>query len=151
MVYFKQCHARKGGTVKKQDVIEAKEIIFFDGVCGLCNQFVDILVKCDHLHRYRFAPLQGETAAHYLSKTVRTELNTLVFYKDKKILYRSEAVLEILMGLGGWWRYCRVLTYCPRFLRDLVYTLVAQFRYKLFSRRKTCRLPSREEKQWFLK
>ena len=134
----------------KHDVVAVKEIIFFDGVCGLCNQFVDFVLQRDQLHRYRFSPLQGETAAHYLSETLRAELTTIVFYKDEKILCRSDAVLEVLIGLGGWWRYCRLLRLCPPFLRDMVYKLVAHYRYKLFSRRKTCRLPSREEKQWFL-
>ena len=41
-------------------------ILFFDGVCGLCNRFVDFMLKADSRSRYRYAPLQGETARRLL-------------------------------------------------------------------------------------
>ena len=42
-------------------------IVFFDGVCGLCNQAVDFLVSRDRKHGLRFAPLQGETSQRLLN------------------------------------------------------------------------------------
>ena len=41
-------------------------IIFFDGVCGLCNSFVDIIFKADKKGIFKFSPLQGDTAKKYL-------------------------------------------------------------------------------------
>lgn len=41
-------------------------ILFFDGVCGLCNRFVDFMLRADSQHRFRYAPLQGETARRLL-------------------------------------------------------------------------------------
>ncbi|MHC5065865.1 MAG: DCC1-like thiol-disulfide oxidoreductase family protein, partial [Planctomycetota bacterium] len=32
-------------------------IIFFDGVCGLCNRFVDQVMRHDKKSIFRFAPL----------------------------------------------------------------------------------------------
>ena len=43
-------------------------ILFFDGVCGLCNRFVDFMLRTDSQHRFRFAPLQGETARRLLAE-----------------------------------------------------------------------------------
>lgn len=37
-------------------------VIFFDGVCGLCNGFVDFALARDRRGVFRFATLQGETA-----------------------------------------------------------------------------------------
>ena len=37
-------------------------ILFFDGVCGLCNRFVDFMLRSDSKDLFRYAPLQGETA-----------------------------------------------------------------------------------------
>ena len=41
-------------------------ILFFDGVCGLCNRFVDFMLRTDSQHLFRYAPLQGETARRLL-------------------------------------------------------------------------------------
>ena len=41
-------------------------ILFFDGVCGLCNRFVDFMLKADSRNRFLYAPLQGETARSLL-------------------------------------------------------------------------------------
>ena len=41
-------------------------ILFFDGVCGLCNCFVDFLLIRDSQRLFRFAPLQGETAGRLI-------------------------------------------------------------------------------------
>ena len=39
-----------------------KPIIFFDGVCHMCNSAVDFFMKADKKRLFLFAPLQGETA-----------------------------------------------------------------------------------------
>lgn len=41
-------------------------ILFFDGVCGLCNRFVDFMLRADSQHRFRYSPLQGDTARRLL-------------------------------------------------------------------------------------
>ena len=40
----------------------AGPVLFFDGVCGLCDRTVTWLFEHDRRHVLRFAPLQGETA-----------------------------------------------------------------------------------------
>jgi hypothetical protein len=44
-------------------------VIFFDGICGLCNRTVDFVIARDHSRLFRFAPLQGETAQRLLNIT----------------------------------------------------------------------------------
>ena len=44
----------------------SQPILFFDGVCGLCNRFVDFMLRTDRHYRFRYAPLQGETARRLL-------------------------------------------------------------------------------------
>ena len=40
-------------------------LLFFDGVCGMCNAFVDFIMKRDPQGHFRFAPLQGDTAKEF--------------------------------------------------------------------------------------
>jgi predicted DCC family thiol-disulfide oxidoreductase YuxK len=127
-----------------------RQIIFFDGVCNLCNGFVDFLVSRDKEQVFFFAPLQGETARLRLAADVPAKLNSVVLWNQGQILEKSDAALMILQQLGGIWWLSRLFWIVPAFLRDLIYDLVAVNRYRLFGRRETCRLPTPEEKARFL-
>ena len=52
-------------------------VVFFDGVCGLCNRFVDFVLSRDRRAAIRFAPLQGETARRVVSGEWRVAVNRL--------------------------------------------------------------------------
>jgi predicted DCC family thiol-disulfide oxidoreductase YuxK len=127
-----------------------RQIIFFDGVCNLCNAFVDFLFKRDRDLNFTFAPLQGETARHKLNDSQASKLGSVVLWNQGEILEKSDAALMILQQLGGPWWLMRIFWIVPKFLRDLVYDFVATNRYRLFGKRETCRLPTPEEKARFL-
>ena len=76
-------------------------IVFFDGVCGLCNYSVNWLLARDPDHRLRFAPLQGSTAERLVKSEIRNRLDTLVFVRDGRTYVRTAAVSRMLMTLGG--------------------------------------------------
>lgn len=130
--------------------MKTEPIIFFDGVCGLCNSFVDFIMKIDRDRVLRFAPLQGETAKEILQTHYIEDLNTIVFLQNDKLLTKSDAVLEILRLVGGPWKATQVFQFFPRLLRDYCYEVVSRNRYTLFGKKETCRLPSPEERQLFL-
>ena len=126
-------------------------ILFFDGVCGLCNRFVDLLLKADSRDRFRYAPLQGKTAQGMPGLRDRIGDPQSFVYLEKDRLYdQSNAVLLALRRLGGAWRLIAVLYVFPRPLRDFVYHIVARNRYRWFGKRDDCRLPTPEEQEWFL-
>jgi predicted DCC family thiol-disulfide oxidoreductase YuxK len=127
-----------------------RQIIFFDGVCNLCNSFVDFLIRRDHDQAFSFAPLQGETARQKLPADKLARLNSVVLWNQGQILEKSDAALTVLQQLGGLWWFMRVFWIAPAFLRDLVYDLIAANRYRFFGKRETCRLPTPEEKARFL-
>lgn len=122
-------------------------IVFFDGICHLCNGFVDFMSAREmqrpaESRNLRFAPLQGETAKLYLSDQQRTSLETVIVRTPEgQHLLRSEAVLYLLSRSRGNLRFLSVFKYLPRTLRDGVYLLVARSRYRIWGRRQTCRMP----------
>ena len=59
-------------------VAETTPILFFDGVCGLCNRFVDFVLKHDRHGRVCMAPLQGSTAEASLPDEIVRGLDTVV-------------------------------------------------------------------------
>ena len=127
-----------------------KPIVFFDGVCGLCNRSVDFLIKADRKHRLSFASLQGKTAQATLDLSLREDLDTVIFYEDSKVYTRSTAVLKALQALGGAYSLIGLFFFCPQFLRDRIYKFIARNRYSWFGKRQSCRLPEPSGKEFFL-
>jgi predicted DCC family thiol-disulfide oxidoreductase YuxK len=126
-------------------------IIFFDGVCGLCNSFVDIIFRADKKGIFRFSPLQGETAKKYLSDLPEEVGEWSIVYIDEENTYdQSDATLQILERLGGTWGLLTIFSFLPRGFRNYIYRLVAIYRYKIFGKRETCRVPTEQEKERFL-
>jgi predicted DCC family thiol-disulfide oxidoreductase YuxK len=131
-----------------QDTSSGPAILFFDGVCHLCNGIVDWVIQSETKHTLCFAPLQGTTAQSKLSEPDRKSLETLIVLTETgEVLKKSEAVIFILSRLPGGARFCaRLLKMIPRFLRDFGYDLIAKNRYRWFGKRQSCRLPTPEEK-----
>lgn len=130
---------------------QEKPIVFFDGVCGLCNKLVDFLIRKDRKQSLTFAPLQGETALIKLSEKDRLDMDTLVFVDYKGIHYRSTAALRIVRHLTGAWPLLYGFIVVPSFLRNWVYKVVAKRRYSVFGKKDSCRLPTPEERGRLLK
>jgi len=130
---------------------EEHPIVFFDGVCGLCNSTVDFLIARDARGVLRFSPLQGETAARVLPAEIRDRLDTLVLARDGNTFIRTAAVSRILMMLGGFWAFVGGLLWLiPWPIRDLGYRCVSAVRYRFFGKHETCRMPTPEERARFL-
>ena len=58
---------------------------------------------------------------------------------------RSDAILQILRDLGGFWRVVSWLRVIPRPLRNALYDRIARHRYAWFGRYEACRLPTSAE------
>ncbi len=125
-------------------------ILFFDGVCGLCNGLVDWLLPRDRRRHLKFATLQGATARSLLPAERIEDLDTVVVWYRGKILLHSDAILICLSELGGLWTICQWLRLIPAPIRNSVYRWVAKNRYRWFGQRLTCRMPLPGERLRFL-
>lgn len=140
------------GNIKINEPIpQNKNIIFFDGVCGLCNKFVDFILRIDHHNEFIFAPLQGEFAKKVLPEKYINEMKSVILLKNNGDLYsQSKAVIEILSDIGGVWKLAKIANILPDTILNKAYDLVSENRYRIFGKKDTCRLPSPEEKDKFI-
>ncbi len=126
-------------------------VVFFDGVCNLCNSSVNLLIRLDSNKRLRYSSLQGEYAKEKLTKELVETTSSVVFLKGDKIYIKSEAAVQILIQLGGvYGALGRVLSIFPYRFLNLFYNCIAKYRYKLFGKSKECRLPTSAEKTLFI-
>ncbi len=129
----------------------AQPVIFFDGVCGLCNHFVNFVMARDHTAIFLFAPLQGTTAGCLLALPLENALDSVVLWDSGTIYQKSSAVVRILWKLGGLWKILGCLLWIiPLPLRNWGYSIVAKLRYRLFGKKEVCRMPKPEERSRFL-
>ncbi len=129
----------------------ASPVLFFDGVCGLCNSVVDFIFSEDLRKKFKFSPLQGDLAKSSLPSEYHQNLSTLIVQTENGIVKKSKAVITIGDSLGGGWRiFSTMAKIVPTSIADKIYDVIAKNRYRLFGKKETCRLPTAEEKSRFV-
>jgi len=107
-----------GSTIKNTN---ASSVLLFDGVCNLCNGFVQFIVKRDPKAKIQFASLQSAVA--------------------KSILRKHQLPTEQLHS---------VFIIFPKGLRDRVYDWIAANRYRWFGKQESCMVPNADLSPRFL-
>lgn len=127
-------------------------VILFDGVCNLCNGWVQFVIKRDPAKRILFASIQGDSGqailTHYGMST--SDFDTMVVIENGQHYIRSTAALTAVRWLSGLWFLFAVFLIVPRFIRDFCYNRVAKNRYKMFGESESCWLPTPELRERFL-
>lgn len=126
-------------------------LVLYDGVCGLCNRFVQHLLVRDRSGVLKFAPLQGTTAGAVRNQhpSLPRELSTVAYLQNGRLLLRSRAVFAIWQDLGGGWRILAGFRFLPRFLTDLGYRAVAAVRYRIWGKLDSCQVPDPDQAERF--
>jgi predicted DCC family thiol-disulfide oxidoreductase YuxK len=127
-------------------------IVLFDGVCNLCNNSVQFILKRDKKKKFLFGSLQGEAGQQLLKKfSLPTDnFHSFVLIEGDRVYTQSTAALRMAKHLKRGWQLLYGFIILPRFLRDGIYKWIATNRYKWFGKRDTCRIPAPEEKSRFL-
>lgn len=132
-------------------IIPKKHIIFFDGVCNLCNGAVDFIIKRDDDFQFIFGSLQSPLAKHLLGELQTTSLEYIIVKtSDGKILTKSKAVFFISKRIKGISKLISIFSILPLSITDFFYSIIAKYRYNLFGKRNTCRVSDPEDKFRFL-
>lgn len=127
-------------------------VVLFDGVCNLCNGFVNWLIDHDHHDRLRFASLQSDAGQRLLRERGEdpSRLDSVILVTQDRVYEKSGAVLRMGRALGGIWALGGIAVVVPRFIRDVVYDFVAARRYDWFGKRASCRMPTPELQRRFI-
>lgn len=117
---------------------QTRNIIFYDGVCLLCNHFVLFVLNRDNSNKLFFAPLQGSTAKQLLTGQQISDLNTVYLYQNESLYNQSDAIIRILIALNGLYQLLRIFLILPKPIRDFAYQIVAKNRYQIFGQKDYC-------------
>jgi len=134
-------------------VEENKKIILFDGVCNLCNGFIQFVIKRDSADTFRYASLQSEIGKKlvYERGIDSNSIDSVVLIEPGVAYYiKSDAALQIGSDLNGFGSLSRILYLIPSGLRNIVYDLIARYRYAWFGKKDACMIPTPELQSKFL-
>jgi predicted DCC family thiol-disulfide oxidoreductase YuxK len=134
-----------------------QHLILFDGICGLCNGFVQTLLKYDRRRDFNFASLQSTEGNKQLARFGAHPRHTNSFFvianyesSQSVLLDKSGAAFFILKTLGWPWKAAGLAMVLPSSWLDRAYDIVAQNRYRIFGKREYCVPPAPEYRCRFL-
>ncbi|MBI3272317.1 MAG: DUF393 domain-containing protein [Planctomycetes bacterium] len=132
-------------------------VVFYDGVCGLCNALVQFVLRRDAAGRFRFASLQSRFAQEALTRYGKDPRDLDTFYllvdrglPSERLVMKGRAAVQLLSALGGPWRLLGALGLLPAPLLDWGYDRVARVRYRVFGKYEACLLPLPQYKARFI-
>ena len=132
---------------------ENKKIILFDGLCNLCDNAVQYVIKHDKKDVFRFVALQsdlGKKILNYLNVDT-SKMDSIILYEPGiAYFYKSDAALEIVKDLNVFLKWSIIFKIIPSVLRNPIYDYVARNRYKWYGKKDACMIPTPELKAKFL-
>ena len=121
----------------------------FDGVCNLCDGFVNFVADHDAEMRVKVGAQQKHED---LLKRVGAplDLSTVVLIQGDVFYTKSTAALRTLALMDQPFNAMSGLMLIPEALRDIGYDLVAKYRYAVFGKVDECRKPSGDFRKRFI-
>lgn len=131
-----------------------KSVILFDGVCNLCNATIQEIIRRDTQEKFQFASFQSHYGQNFLKERNlnSTDFNTFILYEPHIAYYtKSQAFIRVLRILGGSYSFLgRMMGILPTFLRDGVYSIISNNRYRWYGKMENCMIPTPELQKRFL-
>ena len=129
-----------------------ERVIVYDGQCHLCNAWLRFLPPHDPQARFSFCPMQTATGAELLRRHGIDPSNptSLLYVRGGHRRVATDAIIRIVVDVGGIWRLAALLWVFPRPLRDAVYALIVRNRYRWKGRAVQCIVPSNALRRRFV-
>jgi predicted DCC family thiol-disulfide oxidoreductase YuxK len=127
-------------------------IVLFDGVCNLCNDSVNFIIRHDPKNTFKFAALQSDIGAELIKNhhIDPNKTDSIVLIQGAEHYIKSSAALRIARELSGGYALLFAFIIIPPFIRNWVYDFIARNRYKWYGRKESCMVPTAELRDRFL-
>jgi predicted DCC family thiol-disulfide oxidoreductase YuxK len=128
-----------------------KPIVFYDGVCNLCNGAVQFILKHEKSSVLQFASLQSEFAKKLIRQNkIPSSVDSIIFYENNNFDVKSRAAFRIAQHLKPPWSFVNIFSFLPKSVTNAGYDLIARYRYRIFGKKETCPMPSKETRDRFI-
>ena len=136
-----------------KDLPKDKKIILFDGICNLCDNAVQFIIKHDKNDIFRFISLQSELGKNILKHIGlnNSQIDSIVLYQPGIAYFiKADAAFKILKELNSRYRFLLLFSFTPSLIKNSIYDYIAANRYKWYGKKESCLIPSLELESKFL-
>lgn len=131
---------------------QQQSIVFFDGVCNLCNGFVQFVLKHEANAEFKFCSLQSDFAANFFKEKqfISSGIDSVIVYENNQFYMESEAAFKIINKLRWPYKAFGIFSFIPEFMSNLMYKFIAKYRYRIFGKSNVCWVMTEKTKNRFL-
>lgn len=121
-------------------------IIIFDGVCNMCNSFVNFIVKNDD-KKFVFTSIESSAGKNILSSLGydpdKIDTFIVISFLNNRIYEKSDAAIMVSKKLNFPYNLISYIRFLPKSVRDFMYNLISKNRYFLFGQKEKCDINDR--------
>ena len=124
-----------------------KLVVFFDGICVLCNRAVKFLIWLDRKKKFSFSTLDSPLAQKNIGKNAA---QSIVVMDQHGMIYKKSNAIRIIANQLFFLRWIGIIIgLLPVKFSDFLYMRIAKHRYRIFGKYDSCPLigdPKNEER-----
>jgi len=139
-------------TIPKSHYPTDSGLVIYDGLCVLCSNAVKFLLRIDKRKVLQFTSIKQTLASDHQDpkKQKSSQPESILYIENQKLYSGSEAIIMILVRIGGIWKSARLLRIIPLGFREFLYRIIAKNRYTIFGKKNTCDIPDEKHAARFL-
>jgi predicted DCC family thiol-disulfide oxidoreductase YuxK len=126
-------------------------ILVCDGSCGFCSRSNQFMLRYEQRDELLFVTRDSELGQRLRRAWGLESVQSMLWIEGGQVFAKSAAVIKAAAYLGGWWSRLAILgSFCPSFILNRLYELIAENRRRLSSKGPVCPAPSPEQRNRFL-
>ena len=132
---------------------QQQSIVFFDGVCNLCNGFVQFVLNHEANAEFKFCSLQSDFAANFFKEKqyISSGIDSVIVFENNQFYIESVAAFKIINKLKWPYNAVGIFSVLPKFINNSIYKFIAKHRYKMFGKSNVCWVMNEQTNNRFYK
>ena len=120
-----------------------KIVLVIDGHCIMCNSLAIWISKRDKENRIMITNFESNYVKENYQRIKSGKNVVLINEIEQLILEKSTAIIQCLKIIGYKKGFEYLIIVFPKVFRDLIYDMIAKYRYKIFGKKESCDINSK--------
>jgi predicted DCC family thiol-disulfide oxidoreductase YuxK len=117
-----------------------KIVLVIDGYCVMCNSLAIWISKRDKQNRLMITSFESNYVKQNYQRIKSGKNVILINEIEQTISGKSTAIIQCLKVIGYKKEFAFLMKAIPTIFRDLIYDMIAKYRYKIFGKKESCNI-----------
>ena len=120
-----------------------KIVLVIDGHCIMCNSLAIWISKRDKENRIMITNFESNYVKENYQR-IKSGKNVILINEIEQLIFeKSTAIIQCLKIIGYNKDFVYLIIVFPKVFRDLIYDMIAKYRYKIFGKKESCDINSK--------